>query len=121
AHHPALRQMAVFDLLANNTDRKSGHCLVTPDDRHVWGIDNGLCFSVDWKVRTVVWEFGGEALPVDIADDVGALLDKLPGGLEAHLDGDELAAIVERAEELLDIGTFPLPDQYGRCYPWPLV
>jgi uncharacterized repeat protein (TIGR03843 family) len=120
ANHDQLRRMAAFDVVANNTDRKSGHCLVTPD-RHIWGIDNGLCFSVDWKVRTVIWEFVGEALPVEIADGVGALLDRLPGGLEAFLDEDEIAALAHRAEDLLDEGTFPMADPYGRCYPWPLV
>ena len=120
ANHDQLRRMAAFDVVANNTDRKSGHCLVT-DDGHIWGIDNGLCFSVDWKLRTVIWEFGGEPLPVAVADDIAALLEKLPGGLEAHLDGDEIAALAARAEELLDDGVYPLPDQYGRCYPWPLV
>lgn len=120
AFHDQLRRIAAFDVVANNTDRKSGHCLLTPDG-HVWGIDNGLCFSVDWKLRTVIWEFGGEQIPEDIRDDLGALLDELPGGLEALLAADELAALVQRTEELLDEGTFPLADPYGRAYPWPLV
>ena len=120
SNHDQLRRVAAFDVVANNTDRKSGHCLVTPDG-HIWGIDNGLCFSVDWKVRTVVWEFGAEPLPDAIAADLTALLDALPGGLEAFLDDDEIAAIVDRTEELLAEGVFPLPDPYGRAYPWPLV
>ena len=119
-NHDQLRRIAAFDIVANNTDRKSGHCLVTPDG-HIWGIDNGLCFSVDWKVRTVVWEFGGEEVPDEIAGDLAALLDDLPGGLDAHLDDEEVAALVERTEELLSDGVFPLPDPYGRAYPWPLV
>ena len=57
--HDALRRMCAFDLLANNTDRKSGHCLLGLDGR-IWGIDHGLCFAEDFKLRTVIWEFGGE-------------------------------------------------------------
>ena len=64
--HDTLRAVAVFDLLANNTDRKSGHVLIDGDD-HIWGIDHGLCFAADFKLRTVVWEFGGE--PIDRAPD----------------------------------------------------
>ena len=59
--HDTLREVAIFDLLANNTDRKSGHVLIDADD-HIWGIDHGLCFSADFKLRTVVWEFGGEPI-----------------------------------------------------------
>ena len=54
--------MCAFDLLANNTDRKSGHCLLDADG-HVWGIDNGLCFHDEFKLRTVIWDFGGEPMP----------------------------------------------------------
>ncbi len=59
-HHTQLRQIAVLDVLANNTDRKSGHCLLAHD--RVWAIDNGLCFSAPFKLRTVIWEFAGEAI-----------------------------------------------------------
>ena len=77
---------AVFDLLANNTDRKSGHVLIDADD-HLWGIDHGLCFAADFKLRTVIWEFGGEPVaraparrrrtrwPSAVPLDVAALLD----------------------------------------------
>ena len=65
--HDQLRAIAVLDILANNTDRKSGHCLLRrtegaePSER-VWAIDNGLCFAADFKLRTVIWEFAGEPL-----------------------------------------------------------
>ena len=58
--HPQLRDIAVLDVVANNTDRKSGHCLLAGD--RVWAIDNGLCFAPDFKLRTVIWEFAGDAL-----------------------------------------------------------
>ena len=64
-HHAALRAMAAFDLVANNADRKGGHCLIDADG-HVWGIDHGLCFHIEPKLRTVIWDFGGEPLPAEL-------------------------------------------------------
>ena len=62
--HDQLRAIAVFDVLANNTDRKSGHCLleIAATRDRVWAIDNGLCFAADFKLRTVIWEFAGDPL-----------------------------------------------------------
>ena len=66
----SLRAIAVFDAIANNTDRKSGHCLLEIDSGrggdHVWAIDNGLCFASEDKLRTVIWEFAGEPLSDDL-------------------------------------------------------
>jgi uncharacterized repeat protein (TIGR03843 family) len=120
SHHDALRAICVFDLLANNTDRKSGHCLITPDGR-IYGIDNGLCFHPDPKIRTVIWEFGGETVPAGLLDDVADLLVRLPGDLTAFLDEEEVGGIRRRAEALLARPVFPDPDPSGHCYPWPLV
>ncbi len=61
AHRAALKRMATFDVIANNADRKGGHCLIDADGR-VWGIDHGLCFHVEPKLRTVIWDFAGEPL-----------------------------------------------------------
>ena len=117
--HDQFRQVAVFDFVANNTDRKSGHCLV---DRHgrIWGIDQGLCFSADFKLRTVIWEFGGEPLSDDHRRALEPLVDNVPLRVAALLDDDEVLAIAERAQELLDEGILPV-DPTGRRYPWPLV
>ena len=92
-----LREMAVLDVLANNTDRKSGHCLYEPGgDRgpehdRVWGIDNGLCFSSEYKVRTVIWEFAGEsiddALLERIAPMVERMASKIPGAELILIEG----------------------------------
>ena len=119
-HHPALRTVCAFDLLANNTDRKSGHCLLG-DDGRVWAIDNGLCFHPQPKVRTVIWEFGGEPVPDALLADVEALVRRLPGGLIALLGDDELDGVRRRGEWLLRRRRFPAPDPLGHCYPWPLV
>ena len=119
AHHDALRRICLFDLLANNTDRKSGHCLLAED--RLWAIDNGLCFHPSPKIRTVIWEFGGEAVPAALVADVESALARLPGGLVALLGGDELDGLRRRAEWLLRRPVFPEPDPLGQCYPWPLV
>lgn len=121
ATHDTFRAMAAFDVVANNTDRKSGHCLRSDVDGRIYGIDNGLCFHPDPKVRTVIWEFGGEPLPAALVADLARLPDLLPGGLAALLDDEELEGVASRAAWLVAAGELPEPDPYGRCYPWPLV
>ena len=120
AHHDVLRRVCAFDLVANNTDRKSGHCLLGHDGR-VYAIDNGLCFHPDPKIRTVIWEFGNEAIPADLLADVGRVAASLPPALSEHLDEDERRGVVRRAEALCRVRRFPEADPSARCYPWPLV
>lgn len=120
AHHDALRRMCAFDLLANNADRKSGHCLLGPDGR-IYGVDNGLTFHVDPKLRTVIWEFAGQPIPEAILADVTRLLDAgVPDPVAELLAPPERAALVKRGRRLLAAGRFPT-DAAGRHYPWPLV
>ena len=121
ATHDRFRAMAAFDIVANNTDRKSGHCLRSSRDGRIYGIDNGLCFHPDPKVRTVIWEFGGERLADDLLDDLRRLPDDLPGDLGALLDDEELEGVARRAARLVRAGRLPEADPHGRCYPWPLV
>jgi uncharacterized repeat protein (TIGR03843 family) len=119
AHHDRLRQICLFDLLANNADRKSGHCLISCDG--IYAIDNGLTFHVDPKLRTVIWEFGGEPIPSRLLDDVRRLVDSdLPDALAGLLAADERKALVARGRGLLAEGVFPV-DHSGMRYPWPLV
>lgn len=119
-HHPALLRMAVFDLIANNADRKGGHCLVDADD-HVWGIDNGLCFNLGPRLRTVIWDFGGHPVPDDLRADAARLADDLPVGLDDLLSGPELEALRHRALAVSRLDVLPDPDPESRPYPWPLV
>jgi hypothetical protein len=114
-----LQDIAVFDLVANNTDRKSGHVLIDADD-HVWGIDHGLCFAADFKLRTVVWDFGGEPIPDELVAAVTPLAASTPEAIAELLDADEVAALQERAGWLVERPVFPV-DTSGRRYPWPLV
>lgn len=118
-HHDQLRRMAVFDVVANNTDRKSGHCLLA-DDGHIWGIDHGLCFSAEFKLRTVIWEFEGEAIPERELADLARLEQGLPSGVTDLLDREECAALYQRVLDLLEHKRLPT-DETGRRYPWPLV
>jgi uncharacterized repeat protein (TIGR03843 family) len=120
ATHDQLRRVCLFDLLANNTDRKSGHCLLDVDGR-VWAIDNGLSFHHHFKLRTVIWEFAGEPIPDDLLDDVARLHeDGPPPALVSLLDPFELDAVTARAGAILADPCFPI-DTTGHRYPWPLV
>jgi uncharacterized repeat protein (TIGR03843 family) len=119
-HMDELRAMCAFDLVGNNTDRKSGHCLLGLDGR-IYGIDHGLMFHHEFKLRTVIWEFGGEPVPPPLLEAVDALAtDELPDPLAALLDPFERDAVRARARALVRAGCFPI-DETGRRYPWPLV
>lgn len=117
--HDQFRRIAVFDIVANNTDRKSGHCLIDDEDR-IWAIDNGLCFAEHFKLRTVIWEFGGEKIPADILTSVAALADRPPSELRDLLTAEEIDAMVERSRLLVTGAVLPV-DPTGQRYPWPMV
>jgi len=120
-----LRPAAAFDLLINNADRKAGHVLLGGQG-HLWLIDHGVCFHAEDKLRTVIWDFAGEAIPDDLLGDIrsfrrgltrdGALKDELSGLLAP----EELDALRARTGRLIRGRRFPPPGA-GRPYPWPLV
>ena len=122
--HDRLRAMALLDVLANNTDRKSGHVLLIPErigePASVWGIDNGLCFAADDKLRTVIWEFGDEEIPEVWLERVATLCERVPAEIAALLAPDEVEALQRRAGRCVAHHRFPT-DPSGRRYPWPLV
>lgn len=119
-HHRQFRRMAAFDFVANNTDRKSGHCLVDADG-HVWGIDNGLSFHADFKLRTVIWDFADEPIDADDLEALSRLADEpLPDALARLLGPFERDAVAARAHALVRNGVLP-SDPSGRRWPWPLV
>ncbi|HZN14796.1 MAG TPA: SCO1664 family protein [Acidimicrobiales bacterium] len=121
ARHDALRAIAVFDLVANNADRKSGHCLLG-DDGRIWGIDHGLCFAVPPKLRTVMWDFAGEAIADSLLADLSRFAtDAAPEALLDLLHVDEVEAVRARAAAVVRGGHFPNPDPDRRPYPWPMV
>ena len=117
--HPDMARIALFDYISNNTDRKSGHVLRGGDGR-IWGIDHGLCFSAVFKLRTVIWDFAGEAIPDGLLADIAPLAAAVPDELAELLDEDETAALKRRTRRMLQEGTLPV-DLTGSRYPWPLV
>jgi len=117
--HPTLRQLALFDVVANNTDRKSGHVLIDSGDR-VWGIDHGLCFAADFKLRTVIWDFAGNDVTDDEIAPIVALSRSVPLDVASLLHDAEVTALMERAGWLAEHRVFP-HDPTGRAWPWPLV
>ncbi len=125
-HADRFRQFAVLDILANNTDRKGGHCLRDLVSGEVIGIDHGLTFHPVWKLRTVIWDFADEPVPDGMLDDVRRVAHDLEHGplgadLAALLSPAELAAMGVRAAELLGDRRFPPPDPGYHSIPWPLV
>jgi uncharacterized repeat protein (TIGR03843 family) len=117
--HDALKTICLFDLLVNNGDRKSGHCLWGEDGR-IWAIDHGLCLHEEPKLRTVIWDFAGHPLPADRMEDVARLAVSPPAGLASLLAPEEIDALTHRAARLLRRPTFPAVSS-ARAYPWPLV
>ena len=121
-----LRPVVLFDLIANNADRKGGHILLG-EDRRVWCIDHGLCFHVEEKLRTVVWDFAGEPIPVDLLADLEKMESDLVEGqalhqqMSAHLRPGEISALAARSRNLRRAGCFPTPSPGRRPYPWPPV
>ena len=114
-----LKRICAFDLVANNADRKSGHCLLVGDA--IYAIDNGLCFHVEPKLRTVIWDFVGQPVPEPILADLRRFVGRpLPAPLTELLEEDECRALRSRARALLRKGCFP-GDVIGHGYPWPLV
>lgn len=116
--HGDLRRMAVFDVLANNTDRKGGHVLRGTDGR-IWGIDQGLCFCAPDKLRTVIWEFAGEPVPSELLSAVEQLAEQLPAELEELLFPVEQMALQLRAQMLLADPVLPHDETGGYRIPWP--
>ncbi|MHB1010785.1 MAG: SCO1664 family protein [Propionibacteriaceae bacterium] len=117
--HDAFRRLALFDCVANNTDRKSGHVLLG-DDGHVYGIDHGLCFAADFKLRTVIWDFAGDEVPEEDLAAIEPLASSVPRLLAALLGRDEVQALQLRVRRLLTTRVLPV-DTTGRRVPWPLI
>ncbi|MEO6795763.1 MAG: SCO1664 family protein [Candidatus Dormibacter sp.] len=119
------RMMAAFDVIVNNADRKSGHCLLDPNG-HIWGVDNGLTFHPLPKLRTVIWEFAGEEIPEKLRADAARLVTELIAGerwvkgLQQLIAPLEMRALIQRARRLADDGRYPAPVSRW-AYPWPLI
>ena len=119
-HRAALKTVATFDVVANNADRKGGHCLLDEDGR-VWAIDHGLCFHTEAKLRTVIWDFAGEEIDAGLLTALEPLArGEVPESVACLLDAREVKALAGRAKTLLRRGHFPAPNARWP-YPWPLI
>ncbi len=116
--------MAVVDVLVNNADPKGAHILAMPDERRR-GVDHGLTFHVDYKLRTVLWGWLGEALSEEERDGVGRVLEGLDGELGERLrellTTEEVEALAPRCSWLLNSRRFPIPNRRTPTLPWPLL
>lgn len=112
-----LRLLAVLDVLINNADRKGGHILAS--EGRVFGVDHGVCFHPEPKLRTLLWGFAGQPLADRELACVARVRDDAPGQLAELLAEDEIEALVRRAEALLRRRTMPRPRGSWPAIPWP--
>lgn len=118
-----VQRLALLDAIGNNADRKGGHILIDADAR-VWGIDHGVTFHADDKLRSVLWGWAGEELPGDLIDDLQRLADRLHSSegerVTAWLDSAEVEALHARVELLRTNRRFPVPSTDWPAIPWPV-
>jgi uncharacterized repeat protein (TIGR03843 family) len=129
-HLKRLRPVVLFDIIINNADRKGSHVLIDPKEQ-IWLIDHGLCFHVEEKIRTVIWNFKGEPIPGELIMDIRSFSDRVMNNqedqgelvrdLQKYLSKEEISALGRRAEDLIANQNFPGPDQNRRYFPWPEI
>jgi len=130
----ALRRIAVFDAVVNNADRKGGHLLPCARGgetasggagEHVYGVDHGVCFHTDDKLRTVLWQWAGKRLPAEAVDVLQEVRSQLDGALCERLSGllsaPELRRTTRRVDRLLSTGRHPEPSGDWPAVPWPPI
>ncbi|MDT4977386.1 MAG: hypothetical protein QOG98_3144, partial [Pseudonocardiales bacterium] len=119
---PEVRRIAVFDAVINNADRKGGHLLPTVAG-HVYGVDHGVTFHVEDKLRTVLWQWAGNRLPAEIITDLEALRAQfdvtLGERLHELLTTREVRRTIRRLDRLLSTGRHPEPSDDWPAVPWP--
>ncbi|MFE5491861.1 SCO1664 family protein [Streptomyces virginiae] len=126
ADDPRLRRLSVLDAVINNGDRKGGHLLPAPDGR-IYGIDHGVTFHTEDKLRTLLWGWAGEPLTDEALRALTALAAELAGGaplatrLAELITAAELAAVRERVAHMLRTGRHPQPSGQWPAIPWPPV
>ena len=120
--HPDLRRMSVFDAVVNNADRKGGHLLPRADGR-VQGVDHGICFSTEDKLRTLLWQWRGDLLTEEAVEVLSRVRAELEGELGTQLQGlltgSEVRATTARVDRLLASRRHPQPSQDWPAIPWP--
>jgi uncharacterized repeat protein (TIGR03843 family) len=121
--HQMLRDMAVFDAVVNNADRKIGHLLPVSADR-LYGCDHGVCFGEEYKLRTVLWQWRGRKLPARAIEALIRLQDEMESGplaeeLPQRLAASEIQATSQRIGLLLAAKVHPYPPEDWPAVPWP--
>ena len=126
-HRQRLRPVALFDVIINNADRKGGHLLIDPKE-DLWLIDHGVCFHVEDKLRTVIWDFAGETISPELLEDMRRFAEQLEKPdqriyrlLSRLLTKIEVRAMRHRIEVLLKSKQYPTASNTRRPYPWPPV
>lgn len=119
-NNPALRSMALFDAIINNTDRKIGHLLPTSSG-HLYGCDHGVSFHTQDKLRTVLWQWSGDALTDDELSMLRASGEKLENSIDLsqYLSLSEREALAFRVQRLISTATMPIPNPDWPAVPWP--
>lgn len=129
-HIQLLRPTVLFDIVINNADRKGSH-IIFDENQHLWLIDHGICFHAEEKLRTVIWDFAGQEIPLDLLGDLENFLKLLENQfddttsfhlqLSSYLTQVEIQAMKFRLAGLINLGKFPFPDPNRRNYPWPEI
>jgi len=133
-----LQKLVLLDVIINNADRKGGHVIIEGSadqsetdvaigHSRLWGIDHGISFHREYKLRTVIWEYAGDSIPPKLLDDLAGLEKNLERNesvlrhqLRDLLQIEELVAFEKRLNRLVSGKIFPIPGP-GRHYPWPPV
>jgi len=122
APDPRLRRIALFDAAINNADRKGGHLLPAADGT-LHGVDHGICFAAEPKLRTILWDWRGEPIAPEELAVLRSLRAKLDGplcqALQRLLAPAEMRAFEVRLDRLLRTSVFPEPDPNRMAVPWP--
>jgi uncharacterized repeat protein (TIGR03843 family) len=117
---PRLLQIAIFDALVNNADRKAGH-LLTDKSGKTFGIDHGVTFNEEDKLRTVLWGWIGQTLPEEYVVDLEKLKSQITNSeLDELLDQSEIAALQDRIDVLIAENVMPSPSPHWPAVPWPV-
>ena len=113
-----LKPVVLFDVLVNNADRKGSHVFFETDTHKLFAIDHGICFHAEDKLRTVLWDFGGQKIPDDLLSHLSKITDLIPY-LKPYLAPYEIEALCTRADTLLKKRLFPRQPRDRRAMPWP--
>lgn len=117
--NPQIRNLALFDIVINNADRKFGHILITPDGQ-IFGCDHGVSLHEENKLRTVIWQFAEQKLTLEEVTKLKDLLSKIDlNHLAKFLSAEEIAALLQRVQGLIEDGRFSSPNPNWPAVPWP--